>query len=117
MPARTRRRIGFALTEMQQEMLLDGGENPFAAVTLENTFGTMEAAKEAWNRHRQRLMRAYPGPGRPWGWWAFEAPPWGHLLTKQPEKPAKGLKILEHPDPIMPGDQLAVLRGLGLLDR
>ena len=40
-------------------------------------FGSEDAARATWERHRMRLMaehRRQYGPGtRPWGWWRFES--------------------------------------------
>ncbi len=113
MPGRTRRRTGFALTDEQQTFLLEGdkGSNPFAGLTVVNTFGSMEAAKAAWERNRTRLTRGY-GPGRPWAWWAFEAPPWKHLEHPPADLPPKILWA--DPNRIVPNNPLAVLKALGL---
>jgi hypothetical protein len=110
---RTRRRIGYALTADQQTFLLEGDGHPFAGLTVENTFGSMDLARAAWQRHRSRLLLALRGrPGRPWAWWAFDAPPWKHLEPHDPSTPPKVMP--PDPDRIMPRDQRAVLKILGL---
>jgi hypothetical protein len=55
------------LTEAQAIALLIGGDFPAL-------FGSEQAAREAWIRHREELMAAVNPCTRPEAWWCFEAP-------------------------------------------
>jgi hypothetical protein len=61
-------------------------------------------------------MAGFKGlPGRPWGWWAFEAPAWKHL---EPSQPPARLKLMPaDPNRVTPRDEVAILKALGLPER
>jgi hypothetical protein len=65
-----RRHVGRRLTDEQECFLYDGG-GILSFVNLESTFGTMEAAREAWAIHGERLTAEYAL--RPWAWWQWSA--------------------------------------------
>jgi hypothetical protein len=118
MPRRLRRTV-HRLTVGQEDWLVTGGA--FSGATLRREFeGDMELAKEAWARHRERLMREFRQPGRRvYAWWLFEAPPWRHLIPGAGKPPPRGLRLVPGAagmHPVRPYDEPGILGQLGLLD-
>lgn len=62
--------VGRRLTDDQECFLYDGG-GILSGVTLETTFGTLEAAKAAWAIHGERLAAEFDL--KPWAWWQWTA--------------------------------------------
>ena len=65
-----RKQVGRRLTDDQECFLYDGG-GILSGVTLETTFGTLEAAKAAWAIHGARLTAE--SDLKPWAWWQWTA--------------------------------------------
>jgi hypothetical protein len=67
-----RKRLGRQLTDDEELVLCDGG-GIISFTTLEEVFGTLENAREAWRVHGERLTADYRAGFKPWGWWQFTA--------------------------------------------
>jgi hypothetical protein len=67
-----RKRLGRQLTDDEELVLCDGG-GIISLTTLEEVFGTVENAREAWRVHGERLTENSRPGFKPWGWWQFTA--------------------------------------------
>lgn len=68
-----KKRVTRRLSDDEELVLCDGG-GIISFTTLDEVFGTLENAREAWRVHGERLTADYGRAGsKPWGWWQFTA--------------------------------------------
>jgi hypothetical protein len=67
-----KKRVTRRLSDDEELVLCDGG-GIISFTTLEEVFGDLENAREAWRVHGERLTAEYRPGFKPWGWWQFTA--------------------------------------------